>query len=183
MKQIKEKNIYILVSIFAILLFLIVSFICTAEFYTENLQIEKDEPESETAENAKEHEGVDPMPEIIDIIIEDDCCTALCEDGTVWAWENIYSRDNLHKISNLNNIIKIVDAGPAMYALSEDGHVYAGGSNEWGQMSVEDRDAYFDEAIQLSGLSDIVDMDVNLDADSEKAKGFCIDENGNFYEW
>lgn len=123
------------------------------------------------------------IPKIIDIIIEDDCCTALCEDGSVWAWENIYSRSNLHKISNLNNIIKIIDAGPAMYALSEDGHVYAWGSNEWGQISVEDRDAYFEEAIQLSGLSDVVDMDVNLDADSEKAKGFCIDENGNFYEW
>lgn len=40
------------------------------------------------------------MPKIIDVIIEDNVCTALCEDGSVWVWENIYERNNLHKISD-----------------------------------------------------------------------------------
>lgn len=182
------KRFWMLCSIvvFIIVLFIVVSYIWQTDSYTEKQQAVVDELKNATEEEIEEKEvgkETNSMAKLIDIIIEDDCCTALCEDGSVWAWENIYSRNNLHKISNLNNIIKIVDAGPAMYALSEDGHVYAWGSNEWGQMNVEDRDAYFDEAIQLSGLSDIVDMDVNLDVDSEKAKGFCIDENGNFYEW
>ena len=124
-----------------------------------------------------------PMPQIVDIIIENDKCTALCEDGSVWEWEDLYEKRNLRKVNNLNFIVKIFDAGPAMYALSEDGHIYAWGSNEWGQISTEDRDAYFEDAIQLFGLSNIVDMDVSLDMDSEKGKGFCIDGAGNFYEW
>ena len=126
---------------------------------------------------------VTPMPQIIDIIVENDKCTALCEDGSVWEWEDLYEKRNLRKVNNLNFIVKIFDAGPAMYALSEDGHIYAWGSNEWGQISTEDRDAYFEDAIQLFGLSNIVDMDVSLDMDSEKGKGFCIDGAGNFYEW
>ena len=128
-------------------------------------------------------DAVIPMPQIVDIVIENDKCTALCEDGSVWEWEDLYEKRNLRKVNNLNFIVKIFDAGPAMYALSEDGHIYAWGSNEWGQISTEDRDAYFEDAIQLFGLSNIVDMDVSLDMDSEKGKGFCIDGAGNFYEW
>ena len=176
MKQIKEKNIYILVSIFAILLFLIVSFICTAEFYTENLQIEKDEPESETAENAKEHEGVDPMPKIKDIIIEDDRCTALCADGSVWEWEGIYEKKNLHKIPNLSFCIKILDAGSAMYALSLNGDVYAWGSNAGRQIDVEEdyRVIFYEPIKYLSGISDI---------EAKNGTQFAISQDGQFYMW
>lgn len=123
------------------------------------------------------------MPQIIDIIIDDDICTVLCSDGSVWEWDNIFSKINPHKISGLNNILKIIDAGPAMYALSEDGNVYVWGSNEWGQIDAGDREKYFEEAVQLPGLSNIVDVDISLDADSERARGFCIDTNGNLYEW
>ena len=126
-----------------------------------------------------------PMPQIVDIIIENDKCTALCEDGSVWEWEDLYEKRNLRKVNNLNFIVKIFDAGPAMYALSEDGHIYVWGSIEWHQIRIETEgeEEYFEDPIQLFNISNIIDMDVSFDADSGKAKGFCIDENGNFYEW
>ena len=82
-------------------------------------------------------DAVIPMPQIVDIVIENDKCTALCEDGSVWEWEDLYEKRNLRKVNNLNFIVKIFDAGPAMYALSEDGHIYVWGSNEWQQIRIE----------------------------------------------
>ena len=99
-----------------------------------------------------------PMPQIVDIIIENDKCTALCEDGSVWEWEDLYEKRNLRKVNNLNFIVKIFDAGPAMYALSEDGHIYAWGSNEWHQIRIETEgeEEDFEDPIQLFNISNII---------------------------
>lgn len=50
-----------------------------------------------------------------------------------------------------------------MYALSENGMVYAWGSNEWHQIKPqEDIDKQYDNPVLLAGLSDIVDIGVNV---------------------
>lgn len=131
-----------------------------------------------------EEELQEAMPGIIDVVIDDFKITALCEDGSVWNWDRNQSKASACKISNLSNITKLMYAGPAMYALSEDGHVYAWGSNKWLQISAdEERDKNFEKAEQVLGLDNIVDMDVSVDFDSSRARVFAIDESGNFYVW
>lgn len=67
------------------------------------------------------------------------------------------------KLPGLENITKILCGGPAMYALSENGMVYAWGSNEWHQINPqEDIDKQYDNPVLLAGLSDIVDIGVNV---------------------
>lgn len=151
----------------AIVLLLIIIFLCYGEASKESL--------------AEQQEA---MPVITDVIVDDLKMTALCEDGSVWSWDRDQEEASACKIPNLNNIKKIMYAGPAMYALSEDGYVYAWGSNEWQQISTEeDADRNFEEAEQFLGLNDIVDMDVSVDFDSSRAKIFAIDKSGNFYAW
>lgn len=38
-------------------------------------------------DSEKENKEASFMPQIIDVIIENDNCTALCEDGSVWEWK------------------------------------------------------------------------------------------------
>lgn len=150
-----------------IVLLLIIIFLCYGETSNESL--------------AEQQEA---MPVMTDVIVDDLKMTALCEDGSVWSWDRDQEEASACKIPNLNNIKKIMYAGPAMYALSEDGYVYAWGSNEWQQISTEeDADRNFEEAEQVLGLNDIVDMDVSVDFDSSRAKIFAIDKSGNFYAW
>ena len=67
-------------------------------FYTVDSQSGEKRQEKSIAKTEKD---VSFMPQIADIIIENDKCTALCVDGSVWGWENIYEKRNLHKISGL----------------------------------------------------------------------------------
>lgn len=126
-----------------------------------------------------------PMPKIVDVIVDESEIVALCEDGSVWSWEKGKDKNTAAQIPNLNDIKKIVYAGSAMYALSEDGYVYAWGSNEWLWIDAkEDRNKIFEEARRFAGLSDIVDIDACIDADSpDRVRAFAIDKNGNFYMW
>ena len=180
----EKRNKFVIV---LVIIMVIINCVRLTEDYIKKQQMEHDKLEKciikKVEKEVKVENEVVFVPKIKNIIIEDDKCTALCVDGSVWEWEDIYGKKDVRKIPNLNFIVKIMDAGPAMYALSEDGNVYVWGSNEWGQISMEDREEYFEEAVHLSRLSNIVDLDICLDVDSEKAKGFCIDENGNFYEW
>lgn len=126
-----------------------------------------------------------PMPKIVDVIVDESEIVALCEDGSVWSWEKGKDKNTAAQIPNLNDIKKIVYAGSAMYALSEDGYVYAWGSNEWLWIDAkEDRNKIFEEARRFAGLSDIVDIDACIDADSpDRVRAFAIDKSGNFYMW
>lgn len=131
----------------------------------------------------KWEEQQEAMPEIIDVVVDGLKITALCEDGSVWNWDVNQNKASACKIPDLDNITKLMYAGPAMYALSEDGHVYAWGSNNWLQIKAEDAaDTYFEKPEQILGLDNIVDMDVSIDLDSSRAKVFAIDDSGSFYE-
>lgn len=126
----------------------------------------------------------EPMPKVVDAIVDESEIVVLCEDGSVWSWEKENDKNTAHKIKNLNNIKKIVYAGSAIYALSEDGYVYAWGSNKWLQIDARiDEDKVFEEARRLAGLSDIVDIDASADANSSRVRAFARDKSGNFYMW
>lgn len=147
-------------------------------FIVESKKIEKIEEIRNTCLRGRQEE----IPEIVDIIVDDLKVTALCIDGSVWSWEKNQSEDSASKILNLCNIKKIMYAGPAMYALSEDGRIFAWGSNEWLQISSDEApDKKFEKAEKIFGLNNIVDMDVSVDYDSSRTKIFAIDKSGNFY--
>lgn len=163
-------------------------FLCPISREKEKLQ---DASEIETYyaddEGIKEIISIDipePMPKIIDVIADESETVALCEDGSVWSWEKGKDKNTATQIPNLNAVKKIVYVGSAIYALSEDGYVYAWGSNKWLQIDARiDKDKVFEEARRLAGLSDIVDIDTNADANSGRVRAFAIDESGNFYMW
>lgn len=173
MKYMKETNKFVLGSLLMIAFLIVVSYVWLTEHYTERENLENDKI-GRIEENEKVVEEMKFMPKIIDIIIEDDNCTALCEDGSVWAWENIYERRNLHKIPNLNFIVKILDAGSAMYALSLNGDVYTWGSNLGRQIDVKEdsRMTFYEPIKYLSGISDI---------EAKNGKLFAISQDGRFY--
>ena len=102
----RGRNKSALKVLFVILLFLIaiicIHFSC---FYTVDSRSGEKRQKKSMAKREKE---VSFMPQVTDIIIENDKCTALCVDGSVWGWENIYEKRNLHKISGLNFIVKIL---------------------------------------------------------------------------
>ncbi len=133
--------------------------------------------------NSYLEEQQESIPEIVDIIADDLKITALCKDGSVWSWEKDQSEDSAIQIDNLKNIKKILYAGPAMYALSEDGRIFAWGSNEWRQIRADEATdkKLFMKAEQIFGLNNIVDIDVSIDYDSSRAKLFAVDENGDLY--
>ena len=156
----RGRNKSALKVLFVILLFLIaiicIHFSC---FYTVDSRSGEKRQKKSMAKREKE---VSFMPQVTDIIIENDKCTALCVDGSVWGWENIYEKRNLHKISGLNFIVKIQDAGSEMFALSLNGDVYAWEGNT-------------DEPVKyLSGISD-------LEAKNERK--FAVGHDGQFYMW
>lgn len=126
----------------------------------------------------------EPMAKIVDVIADESKIAALCEDGSVWVWEKGKDKNTARKVQNLSDVKKIVYAGSAMYALSKDGYVHAWGSNEWLQIDARvDEDKVFEKARRLAGLSDIVDIDASIDADSSIVRAFAIDKEGNFYMW
>ncbi len=110
------------------------------------------------------------------LLMQQDCNILLYADGTVW--ESDRETGAFSQIVGLDNIIKIMDAGVATYALSETGEVYAWGENGGLMISTEEsRDTVFDDPVKVTGLSDIVEMDV------KNGNAFAIDADGNFYAW
>lgn len=150
---------------------------------------------SEYSYEKKENATENRMPKIVDIIIIDGYHSALCADGTVWCWTG-KQKAAAKQMSGLKDIKKITaayvgirewfmtDAPTGMencvlYALSEDGYVYAWGYNNPCLISTEREDWFrvFDEPVRLDGLSDIVDMD------ARNGKAFAVDKEGTFYVW
>ncbi len=124
------------------------------------------------------------MPKIKDIISAGEKTTALCGDGSVWQWKKGQDREDAVRVEGLENIRKIMYAGPAMYALSEDGHVYLWGCNKWLRFrDVGEEPEYYEEAQEVAGLTDIVDMDTSVDTGNERVRTFAIDKSGNLYVW
>lgn len=78
----RSKFVWMLIVI--ILLLFVMSCGSSPEYYAQSQQAEKEEPARIRVKKVKEEEH---MPQIVDIIIENDKCTALCEDGSVWEWK------------------------------------------------------------------------------------------------
>ncbi|MDE5700397.1 MAG: hypothetical protein K2I96_23850 [Lachnospiraceae bacterium] len=144
---------------------------------------------SEYSNIGREDEGEEriderAMPKMVDIIINDQKTTILCEDGSVWSCLVSDDVKDVIKLPGLENITKILCGGPAMYALSESGRVYAWGSNEWHQIKPqEDADKQYDNPVLLAGLSDIVDIGVNVYPEDSRCRCFAIDTEGKLYVW
>jgi len=145
---------------------------------------EKDLQESSSSEEV--------MPGIKDMVTNGELCITLCEDGSVWGWKAEQGREYAAKYAGLENIVTIKCAGPAMYALSQEGDVYVWGSNELFQIKYESypgdadkynqlREQYFDEPVKIEGLADIVEIDVSADRECGKGRLFAVDGNGKLY--
>ena len=109
------------------------------------------------------------------VLMQQDGNILLYEDGTVW--ESDRETGALSRIAGLENILKIMDAGGATYALSETGEVYAWGENRGLMISTEaSHNTVYDEPVKVSGLSDIVEMDVRKTPRNEHFRiDQCID--------
>jgi len=120
----------------------------------------------------------DKMPKIVDIIYSDGEYIALCEDQTVWCWGVLDEENVPQKVQNLEKITKIMHTGTAIYALSQDGYIYAWGSNE--ALLIEPqggREYFFDEPLRIKDIWNVVDVD------AKNGKVFAVDANGIFYAW
>lgn len=124
------------------------------------------------------------MPKMVDIIIGDQRTIVLCEDGSVWGCLGSDDVNNATRLPGLENITKILYGGPAMYALSENGMVYVWGSNEWHQIKPqEDTGNKYEEPVLIAGLSNIIDMGVNVYPEDNRCRCFAIDSEGKLYVW
>lgn len=128
------------------------------------------------------------MPQIIDMVTNGEKCAALCKDGSVWGWEAGKDINTARRVYGLKDIKKLLCAGPAMYALSEEGEVYVWGSNRMWQISADElyqenaEEAgarYYNKPVRVEGLSEIIDLDVCPDV--WKGRLFATDRNHKFY--
>ena len=156
----------------------------------EGLQLSTDNPAKNRAA-----EGTAQMPQIMDVIIDDRKSTALCADGNVWTWKNKQGKAYACRIPGLTGIKQILCAGPALYALSDEGEVYVWGSNELHQVSQtrmeEEADGYYEIPVKIKGLSNIKDIGVstyrngdigvNTYLNEEKGVIFAIDGSGKLF--
>ena len=118
------------------------------------------------------------MPQIVDFLVEANGYVALCEDGTVWRWDLDNNVDEAEKIPNLERVIKIVDAGSAVYALTQEGYVYGWGSNKGLLIDYAGNKATeYKEPFKINAISKIVELD------AKNGKAFAVDAEGNFYMW
>lgn len=167
----KERNTSSILKTALFLSILIVAFVCWKCH---------SQPPADALNSSDEADAEREMPKIMDIIMEEEFCVALCEDGSVWQWENAVGKEP-QEIEELKNIVSIMEGGrdaSTLYALSEDGCVYAWGSNsELLVDAVRDYTEEFESPIRFGGLEDIVAMDVR------NGYGFAVDGSGRFYAW
>lgn len=128
------------------------------------------------------------MPQIIDMVTNGEKCAALCEDGSIWGWDAGKDINTARRVYGLKDIKKLLCAGLAMYALSEEGEVYVWGSNRMWQISADElyqenaEEAgarYYNKPVRVERLSEIIDLDVCPDV--WKGRLFATDRNHKFY--
>lgn len=125
------------------------------------------------------------MPQIHHIIAGANYHIALCKDGTVWSWGNndggklgiaASAIRNPQRIEELEDIVKIVDGGENIFALTESGEVYFWGRGLeaiWKEKANDSNIVY--TPFRLEELSGIVDIDAKNDV------MFALDGNGKLY--
>lgn len=138
--------------------------------------------QEEVSVSDNDTKDMETIPQIINAIVGAESSTALCEDGSVWQWENESGQASAKKVEELSHITKIMEVGimgtRTFYALSEEGDVYAWGSNEFvlvdsSQSEVEQ----YEKPIRFGGLANIMEIDAKDD------HGFAVDNDGQFYQW
>lgn len=117
------------------------------------------------------------MPLAIHMLVGADYHIALCEDGTVWSWgDNADGKLGMavgalrqpERIPGLENVVKIVDGGKDIFALTADGEVYYWG---WGL----DADSMVYTPTRLEGLGEIAALD------GKNNTLFVLDKEGRLY--
>lgn len=154
---------------------------CYAAIYkNEEVSTENVVRRKKTAEREK------TMSRITDIIVTDEYCNALCEDGTVWRWERKKGVKTAEMLPGLEDVVKIVNVGAShetIYALTEDGYIYGWGKNETllhpeaGFVPREEWDRDCEEPVRIGELSEITELD------GGSGKVFALDRDGTFYMW
>ncbi|MCM1213337.1 MAG: hypothetical protein NC548_02305 [Lachnospiraceae bacterium] len=152
---------------------------------SEEYKEESDFQEEYKEEPGVQEDGEQDMPQIKHIIIGTNYHIALCENGTVWSWGNndggkLGVRESAigspQRIAELEDIIKIVDGGENIFALTESGEVYCWGR---GPEAVRKERVADDNIIytplRLEELSGIVDIDAKNNV------MFALDESGGLY--
>lgn len=127
-------------------------------------------------------ELVQDMPVAVYMLAGADYHIALCEDGTVWSWgENGDGKlgvaaDALsrpERIPGLENVIKLVNGGKDIFALTAEGEVYYWG---WGLENIwyekKDADSMVYTPTRIEGLEEIADMD------AKNGSLFVLDKEG-----
>ena len=125
------------------------------------------------------------MPQIHHTITGTNYHIGLCQDGTVWSWGNNDNGKlgiamsviwNPQRIEELEDIVKIVDGGENIFALTERGEVYFWGRGleaMWKEQANDSNIVY--PPSRLEELSGIVDIDAKNDV------MFALDGNGKLY--
>ncbi len=146
----------------------------------EKISIENTAKQKEIVKRQKK------MSRIIDIIVTNESCNALCEDGTVWRWKRREGMETAGMLSGLKDVVKIINVGAShetIYALTEDGYIYGWGKNEMLLHLEEDyipskeRNQNCEEPVRIGKLSEITELD------GGNGKVFALDREGIFYMW
>lgn len=125
------------------------------------------------------------MPQITCMLAGDEYYIALCEDKTVWSWgDNADGKLGVaveallqpERISGLDNIVKIVDGGKDIFALTADGEVFYWG---WGLGEIQYDRKRANHIVytptRLKGLEKIVDLD------GRNRRFFALDQEGRMF--
>lgn len=147
-----------------------------------NEDICEDTPAHSTEYHVEQIVEQQELPQIINAIVGEESSTVLCEDGSVWQWENESGLVSAKKVEELKSITKIMEVGSlgarTFYALSEEGDVYAWGSNEFALVDSNRSEVkQYEKPVRFGGLVNIVEMDAKDD------HGFAVDQDGRFYQW
>lgn len=125
------------------------------------------------------------MPRAIRMLAGEGYHIALCEDGTVWSWgDNADGKLGVEadvllqpeRLPELENVVKIVDGGKDIFALTAGGEVYYWG---WGLEDIRYEKKHADGMVltpaRLEGLEEIVDLD------GKNRRLFALDKEGRLY--
>lgn len=140
------------------------------------------ESQKQTEEKTVESEEIEQqepvLTQIQSVVLLEDTYFVLDDSGNVWTWKEDQTKANATQVEAIENVVKMVDAGGAVYALTEAGEVYAWGSNKYLMIEPDkQRDKVYDYPIQLESLSGIVDIDAG------NGNGFAVDEEGKLLVW
>lgn len=111
------------------------------------------------------------------VVFEDETHVVLDEEGLVWQWQEGETKKDAQVILDTEKIVKIISLGTVVYALTENGDVYAWGKDFVSMINPDDEMWIYPEPVKLEGVSDIVCMDAGFN------EAFAIDSAGRLYAW